>query len=78
MKAIRILFVASLLAATVSCAERKPSTVGASPEVERRVDQLLSRMTLAEKIGQMNQVSAGGEVANYAPTPSARARSDPS
>ena len=66
MKAIRILFLASLLAATFSCAERKPSTVGATPEVERRVDQLLSRMTLAEKIGQMNQVSAGGEVANYA------------
>ena len=66
MKSIRILFVASLLAATISCTERKPSTVGASPEVERRVDQLLSRMTLAEKIGQMNQVSAGGEVANYA------------
>ncbi len=66
MKAIRILFVASLLAATLSCTERKPSTVGASPDVERRVDQLLSRMTLAEKIGQMNQVSAGGEVANYA------------
>ena len=66
MKSIRILFVASLLAATFSCTERKPSTVGASPEVERRVDQLLSRMTLAEKIGQMNQVSAGGEVANYA------------
>ena len=66
MKSIRILFVASLLAATLSCAERKPSTVGASSEVERRVDQLLSRMTLSEKIGQMNQVSAGGEVANYA------------
>ena len=66
MKAIRILFLASLLAATLSCTERKPSTVGATPEVERRVDQLLSRMTLAEKIGQMNQVSAGGEVANYA------------
>ena len=66
MKPIRILFLASLLAATVSCTERKPSTVGATPEVERRVDQLLSRMTLAEKIGQMNQVSAGGEVANYA------------
>ena len=66
MKHIRILILASLLAATFSCAERKPSTVGASPEVERRVDQLLSRMTLAEKIGQMNQVSAGGEVANYA------------
>jgi beta-glucosidase len=66
MKPIRILFFAFLLAATLSCVERKPSTVGASPEVERRVDQLLSRMTLAEKIGQMNQVSAGGEVANYA------------
>ena len=66
MKPIRILFLASLLAATVSCTGRKPSTVGASPEVERRVDQLLSRMTLAEKIGQMNQVSAGGEVSNYA------------
>ena len=66
MKPIRILFLASLLAATISCTERKPSTVGATPEVERRVDQLLSRMTLAEKIGQMNQVSAGGEVANYA------------
>ena len=66
MNPIRILFLASLLAATVSCAEHKSSTVGASPEVERRVDQLLSRMTLAEKIGQMNQVSAGGEVANYA------------
>ena len=66
MNHIRILFLASLLAATISCTERKSSTVGASPEVERRVDQLLSRMTLAEKIGQMNQVSAGGEVANYA------------
>ena len=66
MKPIRILFLASLLAVTISCTERKPSTVGATPEVERRVDQLLSRMTLAEKIGQMNQVSAGGEVANYA------------
>ena len=48
MKPIRILFLASLLAAAVSCTERKPSSVGASPEVERRVDQLLSRMTLAE------------------------------
>ena len=30
------------------------------------MDSLLSRMTLSEKIGQMNQVSAGGEVSNYA------------
>lgn len=67
MKPIPILFLASLLAVSVSCTtERKPSTVGTTSEVERRVEQLLSRMTLAEKIGQMNQVSAGGEVANYA------------
>ena len=67
MKPIPILFLASLLAVSVSCTtERKPSTVGTTSEVERRVNQLLSRMTLAEKIGQMNQVSAGGEVANYA------------
>ena len=66
MKPIPILFLSSLLAVSVSCTERKPSTVGTTPEVERRVDQLLSRMTLSEKIGQMNQVSAGGEVANYA------------
>ena len=26
------------------------------PEVERRVDELVGRMTLDEKIGQMNQV----------------------
>ena len=55
-----------VLVAVVSCQERKTTTVGSTPEIERRVDQLLSRMTLAEKIGQMNQVSAGGDVANYA------------
>ena len=65
MKHTRILMLA-VLAAVVSCQERKTTTVGSTPEIERRVDQLLSRMTLAEKIGQMNQVSAGGEVANYA------------
>ena len=66
MNHIRNLFLASLVVATLSCTERKPSTVGATPEVERRVEELLSRMTLAEKIGQMNQVSAGGNVSNYA------------
>ena len=66
MKHIRNLFLAALAALSVSCAERGSSTVGSTPEVERRVEKLLSQMTLAEKIGQMNQVSAGGEVANYA------------
>ena len=66
MNHIRNLFLAILVVAALSCSERKPSTVGATPEVERRVEELLSRMTLAEKIGQMNQVSAGGNVSNYA------------
>ena len=66
MKQIRNLFLAALAVVSVSCAEHRPSTVGSTPEVERRVEKILSQMTLAEKIGQMNQVSAGGEVANYA------------
>ena len=65
MKISRILILA-VLAVVVSCREQKATTVGSSPEIEQRVEQLLSRMTLAEKIGQMNQVSAGGEVSNYA------------
>ena len=65
MKHTRILMLA-VLAAVVSCQERKTTTVGSTAEIEQRVERLLSRMTLAEKIGQMNQVSAGGDVANYA------------
>ena len=65
MKHTRILMLA-VLAAVVSCQERKTTTVGSTPEIEQRIERLLSRMTLAEKIGQMNQVSAGGDVANYA------------
>jgi beta-glucosidase len=65
MKHTRILMLA-VLAALVSCQERETGTVGSTPEIEQRVERLLSRMTLAEKIGQMNQVSAGGDVANYA------------
>ena len=49
-----------------ACTSQKPSTVGTDAAVERRVEALLSRMTLAEKIGQMNQISAGGDVAQYA------------
>lgn len=60
-----------ILGALVLCAAacggpERPSTTGTTPEVERRVDRLLSQMTLAEKVGQMNQVSAGGDVSNYA------------
>ena len=65
MKHSRILILA-VLAAVVSCQGRKTTTVGSTPEIEQRVERLLSRMTLSEKIGQMNQLSGGGDVANYA------------
>ena len=55
-----------VLAAVVSCKGQKTTTVGTTPEIETLVESLLSKMTLAEKIGQMNQVSVGGDVANYA------------
>jgi len=67
MRAMRILLPALVLALTVSCGPREVrSTVNAGADVERQIDQLLAKMTLAEKIGQMNQVSAGGDVSRYA------------
>ena len=67
MKTIRNLILLVLVAAAAACGGPRPaSTVGTTPDVERRVDQLLAKMTLSEKIGQMNQISAGGDPANYA------------
>ena len=66
MKYTLNLLLALLMALVTACTAQKPSTVGSSPDVEKRIDKLLSRMTLSEKIGQMNQVSAGGEISNYA------------
>ena len=66
MKSIRTLSLALILLAVISCQEKKQNTtIGATPEMERRVEKILAQMTLAEKIGQMNQVSAGGDVSNY-------------
>ena len=66
MKCIRTLSLALICFAAVACQEKKQNTtVGSSPEVERRVEKLLAQMTLSEKIGQMNQVSVGGDVSNY-------------
>ncbi len=64
MKCTKIFILALLVVA--SCAREEATSVGTTPEVEARVDGLLKQMTLAEKIGQMNQVSVGGDVANYA------------
>ena len=66
MRTIKVsLLLLASLAVLLSCG-RKVSTVGSNPEVESRVEKLLSQMSLAEKIGQMNQVSAGGSVSDYA------------
>ena len=65
MRIKNLILAVSLLAAASCGQKQKPSTVGTNPDVERRVERLLSQMTLAEKIGQMNQVSAGGDVSNY-------------
>ena len=66
MRRIRITILAVLLALTTACTTEKTTTIGSDAEVEKRIDKLLARMTLSEKIGQMNQVSVGGEVSNYA------------
>ena len=65
MKITRILFLAALLC-VFSCTRNASSTIGADADVDKRIESILSQMTLAEKIGQMNQVSVGGDVANYA------------
>ena len=66
MKYTRNLILAVLFFLAAACSGQKSSTVGSTAEIEKRIDNLLSRMTLSEKIGQMNQVSVGGEVSNYA------------
>ena len=64
MKRTKIVLLSLL--AVLACSPQAGTSVGSCPDVEARVDEILSRMTLAEKIGQMNQVSAGGDVAHYA------------
>ena len=67
MKSIKSLYLAALVCLAAACqGPQKPGTIGADKTVEARVESLLSQMTLAEKIGQMNQVSGGGDVSNYA------------
>ena len=65
MKITRLLFLAALLC-VFSCTGNVNSTIGAGPDIDKRVESILSQMTLTEKIGQMNQVSVGGDVGNYA------------
>lgn len=59
MKTSTPVLLIAIVAAAVSCGQRKS-------DVDIRVDSILRQMTLSEKIGQMNQISVGGEVSNYA------------
>lgn len=59
MKTSRPVLLIAIIAAAVSCGQR-------GNDVDSRVEKILRQMTLSEKIGQMNQISVGGEVSNYA------------
>ena len=67
MNCIKYLSLSAVVVLALACTgQKKAGTIGADETVEARVEALLGKMTLAEKIGQMNQVSAGGDVSNYA------------
>ena len=70
----KITVIALLLAAALGAQARngsgKPAYKDAGRPVEERVSDLLSRMTLEEKIGQMCQLTAGGIRVHAASPPS--------
>ncbi|MGI8745318.1 MAG: glycoside hydrolase family 3 C-terminal domain-containing protein [Bryobacteraceae bacterium] len=49
-----LLFLALIVLAAAVCAEDQPLYLDARQPIERRVEDLLARMTLKEKVGQMN------------------------
>lgn len=58
MRLIKQFLFLTLAILAISCG-RKVS------DVDKKVDDILSKMTLQEKIGQMNQISVGGDVSNF-------------
>lgn len=64
MNRLTILLVAFLAVGCSVSAQKEPSTKFFSndPVIEHRVDSVLKIMTLAEKIGQLNQLTGDGEV----------------
>ena len=60
MKAIRIFSTCLLLLPFVSCTQ--VANKGSDAATEKKVESLLSRMTLEEKIGQMNQITSYGNI----------------
>lgn len=67
---MRIRLLAAVLLAfplLFSCGRKAAgSRIGTTAQIEDRIEDLLSQMTLEEKLGQMNQLSVGGSVEEYA------------
>ncbi len=58
----KILLFAGFIILIVSCnTSPRGMKSSADKEIERKVDSVLAKMTLEEKVGQMNQISTGGE-----------------
>ena len=60
MKTVKIFSVCPLLLPFVSCTQ--VANKGSDAAIEKKVESLLSKMTLEEKIGQMNQISSYGNI----------------
>ncbi len=60
MNIIRIFFAGSLLFSFFSCTQMTGDKKDAA--IEQKIETLLSRMTLEEKLGQMNQISSYGKI----------------
>ena len=59
MGKIKVIYACLLLMSFVGCTENKDMKNG---HIEKKVESLLSKMTLEEKIGQMNQISTSGNI----------------
>lgn len=64
MKFVKFLFACSFLASLGACASQTDK--GKDEVIEKRVEELLGKMTLQEKIGQMNQLSPSENVEDMA------------
>ena len=56
-----------LLITAVACSQSSAQQKGNDDQVDKKVENMLARMSLEEKIGQMNQVSFSGKIEQLAP-----------
>lgn len=67
MKLMNYGWLGLILIALVSCKQPASRPEGIDGQVERKVENLLARMSLEEKIGQMNQISFSGNIEQLTP-----------